>query len=181
MRSLKRYEAKIDKAFIVAEETENLQLFSDIVLSKGRIFLIDEFREYLSKDLGKSNISTSACISRVKRIDKECFLKYKEIDLLLYLPFIISTSKEMASNILERMEKSLSVEMSRREYSNKNIFPNRQFSDCKSAFAKYREFLQSCMHTQQDVDKFVVKNRKLYIPKLSKYGLEAIENQIKAL
>lgn len=178
MRSLKKYEAKINKAFIDANELNHLQMFSDAVLSKGRIYLIDEFREYLSKELKKSDVSASACISRVKRIDKECLSRFKSVDLFLYIPFMISTSNDLAIKVLNWIEKFLSIELTKREYSNGNSLPNRQFSDCKSAFIKYKQFLELQMSSNKDIDKFDVRNEQLVIPKLSKLGVEKINIQM---
>lgn len=175
MRSLKKYEAKINKAFIDANELNHLQMFSDAVLSKGRIYLIDEFREYLSKELKKSDVSASACISRVKRIDKECLSNFKSVDLFLYIPFIISTSNVLAYRVLDWMENFLSVELARREYSNEKSLPNRQFSDCKSAFIKYKRFLELCMLSNNDIE---VNHPKISIPKLSKLGIKAVNTLI---
>ena len=171
MRSLKKYEAKINKAFIDANELNHLQMFSDAVLSKGRIYLIDEFREYLSKELKKSDVSASVCISRVKRIDKECLSKFKSVDLFLYIPFMISTSNDLAIKVLNWIEKFLSIELTKREYSNGISLPNRQF-------IKYKQFLELYMSSNKDIDKFDVINEQLVIPKLSKLGVEKINIQM---
>lgn len=178
MRSLKKYEAKINKLFIETNELNDLQLFLDVELSKGRIYLIEEFREYLSKELKKSDVATSACISRVKRIDKECLSKLKSVDLFLYIPFIMSTSKELAINVLNWIEKFLSEELSKREYSKEICIPNRQFSDCKSAFIKYKHFLELYMSTNNAINKFEVRKEWMFIPQLSNLGIEAINSLI---
>lgn len=181
MRSLRKYEAKINKEYISLTDFNNSILFVKNVLIKGRIFLIDEFRDYLCKDLHKSDVSASACISRIKRIDKECLSKVEPIDVLLYIPFIMSTSNELAINVFEWLEKFLAEELLKRKYSKTISFPNRQFSDCKSALLKYKNFLKGKISEGNCTKEFKAGDMTLPIPKLSNKGIERINNQIKCL
>ena len=82
-------------------------------------------------------------------------------------------------NLLTR--KSAAELRLKRKYSKTISFPNRQFSDCKSALLKYKSFLKEKLSEGNYAKEFKVGDMTLPIPKLSNKGIESLNNQIKCL
>lgn len=182
MKSQKKYTAIIDDKLIEEEQIGDLNCFVDNIMIKGRFFLIDEFHDYLRNVKGMSLISSSACISRIKRIDSCLLSELKPIDLILYFPFILSTSQEIAKESLEKIKYYIACEMVSRSITQVSVLPNRQYSDCKSAFGKYSNFIDNEINTNyHEILKFQCKGVYKSIPHLSSQGLTLLSKQLKTM
>lgn len=182
MKSRKKYAAVIDNKLIEEEYIGDLNCFVDSIMIKGRIFLIDEFHDYLRNVKGMSLISSSACISRIKRIDSCLLSELKPIDLILYFPFILSTSQEIAKESLEKIKYYIAHEMVSRSITQVSVLPNRQYSDCKSAFGKYANFMDNEINTDyQKISNFQYGDLYKRIPHLSSQGLTLLKSQLKTM